>query len=523
MRLTGLLRSAPRRHLAAATAAALVAAAYGQDCDSVLCPASAGAVTLEVATHGDWIAMSGNQDLVLFERENGAWIERQELPVSGWTSTHHLALEGDTLAVGRILGGGGEVRVFENQGGVWSLTDTLHGPLLHNQFGWDVDIEGDWMAVGVPGENRVEMFQQQAGQWTHTQSLHEPAAVWSFGTVLVLDGARLAVGEPQWSLSRGAVFTYELVAGVWTPSGMLTHPNGAEEDKLGSALTYDGDRLIAGSPGRQGNDGAAFVFEHGAAGWSLIDELPGEVGSNNWYGSALATASSHVVVGVSRGDLDYLNNVGFADVFERTAVGYDHVARLYQPEAQSLSQFCGTMATNGDDLFGGGLVPSGDRAYTRLDLACLTVGGVASYCACTTQGPCGNDAAGVGCENSTGGGALLSAAGTTSVSSDDLVLEATGLPASQFGLIFAGDSETVEAPFGDGYLCLGPPYARLPVRQASAGGVLTEGPGIVGSAPLLPPLGPLTTIGFQCWYRDPGGPCGSGFNLSNGLIITFEL
>ncbi len=26
---------------------------------------------------------------------------------------------------------------------------------------------------------------------------------------------------------------------------------------------------------------------------------------------------------------------------------------------------------------------------------------------------------------------------------------------------------------------------------------------------------------FQGWYRDPAGPCGFGFNLTNGVEVTF--
>ena len=52
-----------------------------------------------------------------------------------------------------------------------------------------------------------------------------------------------------------------------------------------------------------------------------------------------------------------------------------------------------------------------------------------------------------------------------------------------------------------------------------------------GSFPLdysLPPVGsgagqitPASTWNFQFWFRDPMGPGGSGFNLSNGLGVTF--
>ena len=32
---------------------------------------------------------------------------------------------------------------------------------------------------------------------------------------------------------------------------------------------------------------------------------------------------------------------------------------------------------------------------------------------------------------------------------------------------------------------------------------------------------PGATWNFQGWYRDPAGPCGTGFNLTNGTSITF--
>ena len=38
------------------------------------------------------------------------------------------------------------------------------------------------------------------------------------------------------------------------------------------------------------------------------------------------------------------------------------------------------------------------------------------------------------------------------------------------------------------------------------------------------PSGAITagsTWNFQCWYRDPNGSCGSGFNLTNALAVVF--
>ncbi len=41
------------------------------------------------------------------------------------------------------------------------------------------------------------------------------------------------------------------------------------------------------------------------------------------------------------------------------------------------------------------------------------------------------------------------------------------------------------------------------------------------TAPAHAQVVPGATLNFQAWFRDPGGPCGHAFNLSNALAITF--
>jgi probable HAF family extracellular repeat protein len=131
--------------------------------------------------------------------------------------------------------------------------------------------------------------------------------------------------------------------------------------------------------------------------------------------------------------------------------------------------------------------------------------------------PCGDDRL-AGCANSTGTGARLGGTGSASVLADDLGFEAAGLPASQFGLVFAGPG-VAALPFGDGWRCLGGNLVRFPVRQASAQGVLVESTGASGF------LGAVAgdTWRFQCWYRDPAGCGADHFNASNGYEVTFAL
>lgn len=140
-----------------------------------------------------------------------------------------------------------------------------------------------------------------------------------------------------------------------------------------------------------------------------------------------------------------------------------------------------------------------------------------------TPCPCGNaGGAREGCANSSGGGASLTAGGSASVGADDLVLAGAGLLAGQPALLFGaqnavngGDGVT----FGDGLRCAGGGVSRLGVRAPAPGGGASWGPGLAALSGYVPG----ETARFQVWYRDPlGSPCGSGFNLSHGLELTFE-
>ncbi len=140
---------------------------------------------------------------------------------------------------------------------------------------------------------------------------------------------------------------------------------------------------------------------------------------------------------------------------------------------------------------------------------------------------CGNDDYSGGCANSTGAGAFLGGAGSESVTADDLVLSVAGLPANQFGIVFMGGGQT-ELPFGDGLQCVGAGGLGLfrynPPQSSGGSGTITLGPGIAARSQSFPANGRIDageTWYFQGWYRDPMGPCGSAFNLSNALAVSF--
>ena len=129
----------------------------------------------------------------------------------------------------------------------------------------------------------------------------------------------------------------------------------------------------------------------------------------------------------------------------------------------------------------------------------------------------------VAAANSAGPGARLALGGSQNISDDDFRIEATGAIPGGFGIVFYGPSR-IQAPFGDGFRCVGAPTFRVqPPVQADASGTVsrpvsfTSGPAASGPGRIEA----ASTWNFQLWYRDPVGPGGGGFNLSDGLSVTF--
>jgi len=146
-----------------------------------------------------------------------------------------------------------------------------------------------------------------------------------------------------------------------------------------------------------------------------------------------------------------------------------------------------------------------------------------------TACPCGGvGSPGSGCPNSaTANGARLSAAGSTSASADDLVLRALDAAPGVPGLFFQGvaaEGGGAGAPFGDGLRCAGGQVVRLGVAFTDAQGCATSASGLASLGGAM--AGDVRR--YQYWYRDAADeptPCaagqGSGFNLSNGLELTW--
>ncbi len=119
--------------------------------------------------------------------------------------------------------------------------------------------------------------------------------------------------------------------------------------------------------------------------------------------------------------------------------------------------------------------------------------------------------------------ASMSQSGSRSIAVNAFSLEVSDAPANKTGIFFYGPNQ-VQTPFGDGFRCVGGSTFRLnPLIQTDAlGGAARQvdfslPPANAGNSQ----ISANSTWNFQFWFRDPMGPLGNGFNLSDGLSVTF--
>jgi hypothetical protein len=115
-------------------------------------------------------------------------------------------------------------------------------------------------------------------------------------------------------------------------------------------------------------------------------------------------------------------------------------------------------------------------------------------------------------------GALMAFQGTASVTLNNAVLQASGLPSNILNLFFFGQNQT-SVPFGNGVRCIGSPFFRLPAVHAGIFGDTLFNLDLT-SLPQGVQIHAGESWNFQNWYRDPAAG-GANFNASNGLNVIF--
>lgn len=134
----------------------------------------------------------------------------------------------------------------------------------------------------------------------------------NLGSVVSISGDRLVVGDSgddDNGSNAGAAYVFERLAnGIWQEIVKLSASDASAEDRFGSTVELNGDRMVIGASGNDDdgeNSGAAYVFERLANGdWQEVAKLTAfDAAAGDTFGSVACrsalTESSLGLVGMT--------------------------------------------------------------------------------------------------------------------------------------------------------------------------------------------------------------------------------
>lgn len=230
----------------------------------------------------------------VFVRAGSTWSEEALLTLSGARGNDHfgssvsLSSDGSTALVGApedVSGGSlGSVRVFVRAGSGWTAAAALRGSgrTGADGFGRSVSMSGDGSRalVGAGGDDsagsdagRAWVFARSGSVWSEEASLVASggAAGDRLGLAVSLngDGSRALVAAPfdrVAGVQTGSARLFVRAGSAWTERFMLSATGGAAGDRFGWAIALNGDgaRVLVGAPHTDttsgGGAGRAHVF-----------------------------------------------------------------------------------------------------------------------------------------------------------------------------------------------------------------------------------------------------------------------
>jgi hypothetical protein len=125
-----------------------------------------------------------------------------------------------------------------------------------------------------------------------------------FGNSVALDGDTLFAGA-WFDSGGGTAYVYERSGTVWTQVDRINSPEGGAGESFGEAVAIDGDlAVVTDSFADFGSEfidqGGAYVFARGGAGWSLAARIrASDEEDSGYFGTATAIQGGRIVVGAA--------------------------------------------------------------------------------------------------------------------------------------------------------------------------------------------------------------------------------
>lgn len=295
-------------------------------------PLDERASVVALSADGMTMALGLNASVQIYTRDAHDWVLQQQLADGVAAASLALDATGDTLAIGAPWNSPsdsypGALYVFARTGTTWSQQAVLQPTdVFAFNLGASVALSanGNLLVGGAVCENTTESeagvvhtYTRSGTEWTESSPLPAPVprsgGFFGWSTSLSADGETLAVGQDDFwtSDNTGGVHLFHRDAGAWDfAQSLLPSECDGGECTFGHevALSSDGRVLIVaaptatseGSTSLSRSDGAAYVFEVSADGWTQSQHLKAPTLRQS-FGNSVAVDQSGQSFAVSSG------------------------------------------------------------------------------------------------------------------------------------------------------------------------------------------------------------------------------
>ena len=381
----------------------------------------------------------------VFVRSGSSWSQQAYLKASNAGASDQfgiaVAVDGDTVVVGANTedgnGTGGEsdnsanaagaAYVFVRSGSSWSQQAYLKASNAGagDGFGVAVAIAGDTVVAGAPNEDgngtggesdnsasfagAAYVFVRSGSSWSQQAYLKAAnvEAGDAFGCAVAVDGDTVVAGaygedgngtggqSDNSANAAGAAYVFVRSGSSWSQEAYLKASNAEASDAFGYAVGVDGDTVVAGAYGEDGNStggpldnsvnnaGAAYVFTRSGTSWSQQGYLKASnVGAGDNFAHAVAVAGDTVVAGApledgngTGGESDNsAADAGAAYVFTRSGTSWSQQAYLKAANVEAGDAFGYAVAVAGDTVVAGANTEDGNGTGGQSDNSATDAG-----------------------------------------------------------------------------------------------------------------------------------------------------
>ncbi|MDH3986589.1 MAG: FG-GAP repeat protein, partial [Gammaproteobacteria bacterium] len=332
--------------------------------------------TLVVASRVNSLVSSGSGAASVFVRGIEGWQHQQRLTafdaIDGENFGAAMSLDGDTIIIGAPTGltaeagtaVSGTTYFYQRIGNVWSSQQKRSAPdaTVGDLFGSSVSLYGDMAVIGVPADddngfvNSGAAFSFRIIPATERKLVaYDPTTFAQFGVQVAVSEDTLVIGSHQHEHSglskAGAVYIHKRIGRDWPLQQKIIASDAAVNDLFGASVDIDGNRIVVGAPGKDGGDGAAYMFERVGTVWFERQKVvSGQADvAGDGFGSSVGVGGNWAVVGAEY-DSDIASNAGSGFVFEFD--GFEWLLRdtLLAADISADQQFGNGIGMDGDSI-----------------------------------------------------------------------------------------------------------------------------------------------------------------------------